>query len=134
MGTPKEPLGLGDFLPRAGPGDAVARAGGALPAGVPVADEDTIVAALKTIHDPEIPVNIHDLGLIYRLDIGADGGVRIEMTLTASGCPVAGQMPHQVARAVADCAGVGEVEVRLVWEPAWTPDRMSDDARLALDF
>jgi FeS assembly SUF system protein len=128
----KKPLGLADFLPR--PGDAVARAGAPLPAGVPVAGVDTIIEALQTIHDPEIPVNIHDLGLIYRLDVGVDGSVRIEMTLTAPACPVAGQMPHQVADAVAACAGVGEVEVRLVWDPPWTPERMSADARLALDL
>lgn len=81
-----------------------------------------------------IPVNIYDLGLIYRLDIGKDGNVSIDMTLTAPACPVAGTMPGTVAEAVAAVAGVGEVEVELVWEPPWSQDRMTEDARLALDL
>ncbi len=98
----------------------------------PVAAEDQVIAALRTVHDPEIPVNIYDLGLIYDTTIHQDGTVEIEMSLTAPGCPVAGEMPGEVARAVAALPGAGEVTVRLVWEPPWTPELMSEDARLAL--
>jgi FeS assembly SUF system protein len=129
-------LTLRDFMPGAPkPGDDVAaRAGVPLPVGSKVADRDALIAALRTVHDPEIPVNIYDLGLIYGLDIGGDGTVRIEMTLTAPACPVAGIMPQQIADAVAAVDGVGTVEVRLVWEPPWTRDRMTDEAKLALDL
>ena len=98
----------------------------------PVATEDQVIAALRTVHDPEIPVNIYDLGLIYDTTIHDDGTVEIEMSLTAPGCPVAGEMPGEVARAVAALPGAGEVTARLVWDPPWTPERMSEDARLAL--
>ncbi len=98
----------------------------------PVAAEDQVIAALRTVHDPEIPVNIYDLGLIYDTTIHDDGTIEIEMSLTAPGCPVAGEMPGEVARAVAALPGAGEVTVRLVWDPPWTPERMSEDARLAL--
>ena len=97
-----------------------------------VAAEDQVIAALRTVHDPEIPVNIYDLGLIYDTTIHASGTIEIEMSLTAPGCPVAGEMPGEVARAVAALPGAGEVTVRLVWDPPWTPERMSEDARLAL--
>ncbi len=97
-----------------------------------VAAEDQVIAALRTVHDPEIPVNIYDLGLIYDTTIHQDGTVEIEMSLTAPGCPVAGEMPGEVARAVAALPGAGEVTVRLVWDPPWTPELMSEDARLAL--
>ena len=110
----------------------MATAGEPLDSASPVASEDDIIDALRTVYDPEIPVNIYELGLIYRLNIGERGDVAIEMSLTAPGCPVAGEMPGQVADAVAAVEGVGEVEVRLVWEPVWTPERMSEDARLAL--
>mgnify|MGYP002046870592 CR=1 FL=1 len=89
---------------------------------------------LKEIFDPEIPVNIYDLGLIYDVDRQKNGNVYVTMSLTAPGCPVAGEMPGQVARALAAVDGVGEVSVELVWSPPWTPERMSDDARLALDL
>ena len=95
---------------------------------------DDVVAALKTVYDPEIPVNIYDLGLIYDVERRHNGDVYVTMSLTAPGCPVAGEMPGQVARALAAVHGVGEVSVELVWSPPWTPERMSDDARLALDF
>jgi FeS assembly SUF system protein len=128
--------GLADFMPFAAtPGEpVVARAGAPLPDGVAVAGKDAAIAALRTVHDPEIPVNIYDLGLIYELDIHSDGSVRIEMTLTAPACPVAGELPVWVAEAVAGTEGIGEVEVHLVWEPQWTPDRMTDEAKLALDM
>ena len=102
----------------------------------PAGPADLIVVedALKSVHDPEIPVNIFDLGLIYDVDRRPNGDVYITMSLTAPGCPVAGEMPGQVAAAVAAADGVGTVSVELVWSPPWTPERMSDDARLALDF
>jgi FeS assembly SUF system protein len=112
--------------------DFKATAGQPLPDGAQVASEDSVIAALRTVHDPEIPVNIYDLGLIYAMTIGDRGGVKIDMSLTAPGCPVAGEMPGQVAEAVAQVEGVGEVLVTLVWEPGWTPERMTEDAKLAL--
>lgn len=122
-----------DFLGTAPPEGFTATAGAPLdPASAEVAGEDAVIAALQTVYDPEIPVNLYDLGLIYDLTIGDDGSVVIDMSLTAPGCPVAGEMPGQVARAVAEVSGVGEVTVRLVWDPPWTPERMSEDARLAL--
>lgn len=128
--------GLRDFMPGfdAAAPEGIARAGAPLAAGTPVASEPQVIEALKTVHDPEIPVNIYDLGLIYGLDIFDDGSVKVEMTLTAPACPVAGEMPGEVARAVAAVEGVGEVEVQLVWEPQWTPERMSEEARLLLDM
>ena len=126
-------LPLSHFMPGATVGEGfTANAGTPLPAGTPVADREAVTEALQTVHDPEIPVNIYDLGLIYELDIAQDGSVAIEMTLTAPGCPVAGILPGQVADAVAAVEGIGEVLVTLVWEPGWTKDRMSEDARLAL--
>ncbi len=88
--------------------------------------------ALREVYDPEIPVNIYDLGLIYRLEIAPSGEVAVTMTLTAPACPVAGEMPGEVARKVAEVPGVGEVEVTLTWDPPWDKDRMSEDAKLAL--
>lgn len=123
-----------DFMPLSAPSDSTARAGAPLPDGARVAGRDAVIAALKTVHDPEIPVNIYELGLIYELEVGSDGSVRIGMTLTAPACPVAGEMPLWVAEAVAAVEGVGEVEVSMVWDPPWSPERMSDDAKLLLDF
>lgn len=125
--------GLDAFLPDTSQG-YIARAGAALVDAVGPADAIIVEDALKTVHDPEIPVNIFDLGLIYDVDRRPNGDVYITMSLTAPGCPVAGEMPGQVAAAVAAADGVGEVSVELVWSPPWTPERMSDDARLALDF
>ncbi len=126
----------GDFMPSFGaPQESFnARAGAPLPEGAAVAAEEALVEALHGVYDPEIPVDIYELGLIYELDIGKDGSVSILMSLTAPGCPVAGEMPGQVAEAVAAVEGVGEVEVELVWDPPWTAERMSEDARLALGF
>ena len=98
------------------------------------ADREAVIAALKTVHDPEIPVNIYDLGLIYELDIAEDGSAQIEMTLTAPGCPVAGEMPGMVAGAVAGVQGIGQVDVTLTFDPPWTPELMSEEARVALDM
>jgi len=92
-----------------------------------------IVAALKTVYDPEIPVDIYELGLIYQVDIDDDRNVRIEMTLTAPGCPVAGDMPGWVENAVSTVGGVASVEVKLVFDPPWDQSRMSDEARVALN-
>ena len=125
--------GLDAFLPKTSQG-FIARAGTALTDATGPANPIVVEDALKTVHDPEIPVNIFDLGLIYDVDRRQNGDVYITMSLTAPGCPVAGEMPGQVAAAVARADGVGAVSVELVWSPPWTPERMSDDARLALDF
>ena len=93
-----------------------------------------IIAALKTVYDPEIPVDIYELGLIYRVDIEDDRSIRVDMTLTAPGCPVAGEMPGWVENAVGTVEGVGNVSVNMVFDPPWDPSRMSDEARVALDM
>ena len=103
-----------------------------LPDGAVVATEVQVVEAMRTVYDPEIPVNIYDLGLIYTNDIAENGNIDITMSLTAPGCPVAGEMPGMVARAVSEIDGTGVVEVKIVWEPQWTPELMSEDAKLAL--
>jgi FeS assembly SUF system protein len=90
------------------------------------------VDVLRTIHDPEIPVNIYDLGLVYALEIYAGGRVRILMTLTTPNCPVAEEFPAQVARAVKDVPGVTDCEVEIVWEPPWSADRIAVEDRLQL--
>jgi len=121
----------------AGPSETeglTARAGTPRAPGTAVAAQEAVVDAVREVHDPEIPVNIYDLGLIYDLAVEADGSVLVTMTLTAPACPVAGEMPQQVADAIAAVEGVGEVQVTLTWEPAWTQERMSEDARLALGF
>ena len=126
---------LRDFMGGKPEGEAaMARAGEPLDPGERPASEEALIEAIKTVYDPEIPVNLYDLGLIYRLDLADNGNVAIDMTLTAPACPVAGEMPYRVAHAVAAVPGVGEVEVRLVWEPPWNKDRMSDEAKLALDM
>ncbi|MTI45651.1 FeS assembly SUF system protein [Roseibium hamelinense] len=93
-----------------------------------------IIGALKTVYDPEIPCDIYELGLIYKVDIEDDRSINIDMTLTAPGCPVAGEMPGWVENAVASVAGVGPVNVDMVFDPPWTPDRMSDEAKVALNW
>ena len=95
---------------------------------------DDIVAALKTVYDPEIPVDIYELGLVYKVDIDDDRNVAIEMTLTAPGCPVAGDMPGWVENAVSSVAGVQGVKVTIVFDPPWDHSRMSDEARVALNM
>ncbi len=95
---------------------------------------DDIIAALKTVYDPEIPADIYELGLIYRVDIDDSHFVKIDMTLTAPGCPVAGEMPVWVENAVAAVPGVAGVEVNMVFSPPWDQSRMSDEARVALDM
>ena len=95
---------------------------------------DAIVEALKTVFDPEIPVDIYELGLIYKVDINDDRDVLIDMTLTAPGCPVAGEMPGWVENAVGVVPGVYGVKVNMVFDPPWTPDRMSEEAQVATDW
>ena len=93
-----------------------------------------IVAALKTVFDPEIPADIYELGLIYKVDISDERAVDVTMTLTTPNCPAAGELPTQVENAIGSVPGVGVVNINLVWEPAWSPDRMSDEARLVLNM
>ena len=95
---------------------------------------DDIIAALKTVYDPEIPADIYELGLIYRVEIDDNRNVAIDMTLTAPGCPVAGEMPGWVENAVASVPGVQDVKVAMVFDPPWDQSRMSDEARVALDM
>ena len=96
--------------------------------------EASIVAALKTVFDPEIPVDIWELGLIYSLEVGREGDVAIKMTLTAPGCPVAGSLPEEVETRVREVPGVCSARVEVVWEPMWTKEMMSEAARLRLGF
>jgi FeS assembly SUF system protein len=95
---------------------------------------DQVVEACRTVFDPEIPVNIYDLGLVYTIDIDAENAVRITMTLTAPGCPVAGEMPGWLADAIEPLPGVKHVDVDITWDPPWGMDMMSDEARLELGF
>ena len=95
---------------------------------------DDIVAALKTVFDPEIPSDIYELGLIYKVDIKDDRAVDVDMTLTTPNCPAAAELPIMVENAVASVAGVGPVKVQVVWDPPWDPSRMSDEARLVLNM
>ena len=93
-----------------------------------------IVTALKTVYDPEIPADIYELGLIYRIDIEDDRSVKVDMTLTTPNCPSAAELPAMVENAVASVPGVGTVKVDVVWDPPWEPSRMSDEARLVLNM
>ena len=95
---------------------------------------EDIIGAMKTVYDPEIPADIYELGLIYKVDLKDDRGVDVMMTLTTPNCPAAGELPTMVENAVASVPGVGVVNVNLVWDPAWTPDRRSDEARLVLNM
>ena len=112
----------------AGQPDAALGSGGADPR------TEKVIEALKTVYDPEIPVNIYDLGLIYDLKISEDGVVDVEMTLTAPGCPVAEHFPSWVADAVKCVEGISDAHVDIVWDPPWTPERMSEEAKLELGF
>lgn len=126
-GTPARPDASAPQSPMRGPDAA--------PAAAPATGDtlrERVIAALRQVHDPEIPVNIYDLGLIYDLDIDAQGQVEIRMTLTAPGCPVAQTFPAQVARTVEAVEGVTQCRVELTWDPPWTPARASEAARLQL--
>lgn len=114
--TPDAPDGVAPVHPGARPG------------------EDALLAAIATVYDPEIPVNIYELGLIYAVEIDDAGGVKVEMTLTAPGCPSAQELPVQVQEAVQAVPGVTSCVVETVWEPPWDPSRMSEEARLALNM
>jgi FeS assembly SUF system protein len=106
------------------------------PAGenVAVPTEDMLIAACATVYDPEIPVNIYELGLIYAIEIGDDGKIKVEMSLTAPGCPSAQELPVMVRDAIMALPGVSSCDVEVVWEPAWDPSRMTEDARLSLNM
>jgi len=110
----------------------------AQPAALPEAElsrlTDDIIAALKTVYDPEIPSDIYELGLIYRIDIADDRTVAIDMTLTTPNCPSAQELPGMVENAVASVPGVGQVKVDIVWDPPWDPSRMSEEARAVLNM
>ena len=93
-----------------------------------------IIAGLKTVFDPEIPADIYELGLIYKVEIKDDRSVDVQMTLTTPNCPAAGELPTMVENAVASVPGVGVVDVKVIWEPPWSPERMSDEARLVLNM
>ena len=126
---------------------SVAEASGAAPAAAANVDSDSalpeaelarmtddIIAALKTVFDPEIPADIYELGLIYRIDIADDRAVTVDMTLTTPNCPATQDLPGSVENAVASVPGVGEVKVNIVWDPPWDPSRMSDEARAVLNM
>ncbi|MAU98433.1 MAG: SUF system Fe-S cluster assembly protein [Fulvimarina sp.] len=108
--------------------------GAAIPAEELTRLTDDIIGALKTVYDPEIPADIYELGLIYKIDIDDERNVDVEMTLTAPGCPVAGEMPIWVENAVGSVDGVGQVKVELVFDPPWTPERMSEEAQVAVGW
>lgn len=111
-----------------------AKAGTPLAQGQDLASKEEIIEAVRTVYDPEIPINVYDMGLIYDIRQEKNGDVSIDMSLTAPACPVAGVLPAQVAEAVAQVNGVGMVEVKVVWEPAWTIDRMTDEAKAMMDL
>ena len=100
----------------------------------PKVSEDAVIAAISTVYDPEIPVDIYQLGLIYAIEIEDDGKVKVEMTLTTPSCPSAQELPGQVEDAVRSVEGVSDVLVEVVWDPPWDQSRMSEDARLALNM
>jgi FeS assembly SUF system protein len=116
------------------PENAAVTGSSALPADEINRLTDDIVAALKTVYDPEIPADIYELGLIYKIDIGDDRAVKVDMSLTSPNCPAAQDLPIQVENAVASVPGVKEATVTVVWDPPWDPSRMSDEARLVLNM
>ena len=131
-----EDLSLNDFMPASlniGE-DAIFRSGKPLSDVQYRVDKNKEVDVLKNIFDPELPVSIYDLGLIYKIICSESGNVLIDMSLTAPACPVAGQLPKEVSEKVSALDKVGEVKVKLVWEPSWSKDMMSEDAKLLLDM
>jgi FeS assembly SUF system protein len=113
---------------------APANGGSALPQDEVARLSDQIVSALKTVYDPEIPADIYELGLIYKIDIADDRAVTVDMTLTTPNCPSAQELPIMAENAVASVPGVGPVTVNVVWDPPWEPSRMSDEARVVLNM
>ena len=111
-----------------------ATAGEPLKKGQEKASLETIIEAIRQVYDPEIPINVYDMGLIYHIDIKENGDIFIDMSLTAPGCPVAGVLPAQVAQAVADVEGAGVTTVKVVWEPQWTIERMTEEGRAMIDL
>ena len=107
---------------------------GEVPPPTPKVSEDAVITMLKTVFDPEIPVDIYELGLIYAVEIEDDGKVKVEMTLTTPSCPSAQELPSQVEESIRMVPGVSDVEVEVVWDPPWDQGRMSEDARLALNM
>jgi len=107
---------------------------GALPPGELERLTNDLIAALKTVYDPEIPVDIYELGLIYKVEMDDERNIRIDMTLTAPGCPVAGELPVWVENAASSVEGVQSVEVNMVFDPPWNPERMSEEAQVALNW
>jgi FeS assembly SUF system protein len=101
---------------------------------VALPSEDDLIAACCTVYDPEIPVNVYELGLIYSIETNPEGFVKVEMSLTAPGCPSAQELPVQIREAIIGLPGVSGCDVEVVWEPAWDPSRMTEDARLALNM
>lgn len=100
----------------------------------PRLSEEAVINAICTVYDPEIPVNIYELGLIYAVELSDNGNVKVEMTLTAPGCPSAQELPEMVRNAISVVDGAGDVNVEVVWDPPWDPSRMSEDARLSLNM
>ena len=97
-------------------------------------NKEEIINCIKTVKDPEIPVNLYDLGLIYNIEIDDNNNINIDMTLTNPNCPVAGSMPESVGKAIESLENINSINIKLVWQPKWTKDLMSEDAKLALDF
>jgi FeS assembly SUF system protein len=124
--TPAEPAAAAPETPKS--------AGSALPEAEIARLTDEIVAGLKTVYDPEIPADIYELGLIYKIDISDEREVTIDMTLTTPNCPAAQELPIMVENAVSSVPGVGQAKVNIVWEPPWDPSRMSDEARTVLNM
>ena len=130
----KDPAALTESAATGEAAQAAEAGTSALPPGEIDRLTDEIVAALKTVYDPEIPADIYELGLIYKVDIEDDRSVAVEMTLTTPNCPSAQELPIMVEEAVASVPGVKEAKVNIVWDPPWDPSRMSDEARLVLNM
>ncbi|HWL06002.1 MAG TPA: SUF system Fe-S cluster assembly protein [Xanthobacteraceae bacterium] len=132
--TEQQVKDIDDFAADADATENPVAAESALPEEEIVRLSDEIVAALKTVYDPEIPADIYELGLIYKVDIEDDRTVKVDMTLTTPNCPSAQELPIMVENAVSSVAGVGDVKVAVVWDPPWDPTRMSDEARAVLNM
>jgi FeS assembly SUF system protein len=125
---------VAEAAPAAGTTQVTIQHGSAIPADELARLSDEIVGALKTVYDPEIPADIYELGLIYKVDVDDDRVVKVEMTLTTPNCPSAAELPAMVENAVASVPGVREAKVDIVWDPPWDPSRMSDEARAVLNM